>query len=154
MTADIEKDDYVSGQFRTSSGPSGPPSSSAVMNRARTQLWKTFHGTKIKAGVCMCVCVLPSLAPYSQRCAAFPTVQLKGVEHDYLRHVAKDLCNRYNKVGTAGQTQSSSTIRIPSIDLLLSLTSVVHLQSIINSKLSTDRVGLGSVVINCHLQVR
>ena len=46
MTADIEEEEFVSGQSRA--GPAQQPS--AVMRRARTHLWNTFSGTKMRAG--------------------------------------------------------------------------------------------------------
>jgi hypothetical protein len=111
MTADIEKEEFVSGQFRAAPGH---PSSSAIMVRARTQLWKTFCGTKMKA------------------------VQLKGVEHHYLRHVAADVCSRYLKHKGSPLSQTHPAQKK---------------WRVINSKIPTDAiVGDGSLIINCHIQ--
>ena len=49
MTVDVEKEAFVSGQFRAGPGYSSDAPQS-VMRRARTQLWKTFRGTKMRAG--------------------------------------------------------------------------------------------------------
>ena len=63
MTADIEKEEFVSGQFRAAPGH---PGSSAIMLRARTQLWKTFCGTKMKAGVSRFMQIIASCLPFTQ----------------------------------------------------------------------------------------
>jgi fucokinase len=102
MTTDIEKEEFVvSGQSRA--GPAQQPS--AVMRRARTLLWNTFSGTKMKA------------------------VHLVGVQHDYLRHVAADVCNRY-------------------------LQSHEEKHCVINSRVQSEAIiGDGSVLINCNIQL-
>ncbi|CAI7999674.1 L-fucose kinase [Geodia barretti] len=100
MTADIEEEEFVSGQSRA--GPA--QQSSAIMRRARTHLWNTFSGTKMRA------------------------VHLVGVQHDYLRHVAADVCNRY-------------------------LQSHEEKHCVINSRVQSEAtIGDGSVLINCNIQ--
>ena len=89
MTVDVEREEFVSGQFRTVPSHSV---SSAVMRRARTHLWNVFHGTKMKAGS-RCASGDSNLA--LKHLFFLTAVQMEGVKHDYLKHLAADVCNRY-----------------------------------------------------------
>lgn len=118
LTTEIERDDYVTGAFKSTPGRASPvpgvsDSPQPTLLRARALLWKALRGLKMRAGgwavhannhrlstpflfpLSLC---LPSLSPHTlipSHPHTHITVRLKGVEHDYLRHKAADVLTRY-----------------------------------------------------------
>lgn len=73
LTVEISQQEYVAGRFKQIVAMETLPASVQTKERARSILWKTLKGIKMKA------------------------LQLSGVQHSYFRPVASDVLERYTK---------------------------------------------------------
>ena len=85
LTTSTTQEDYIAGKYRSSTQQSSetPP---AIMERARSLLWKHLRGTKLRS------------------------VFLQGMTHRYFQHVAYDVVQRYVQCAPQGKVVVNSLL--------------------------------------------